>query len=100
VHSRLAVIDHNQAFDTDFDAQLFAQSHVFHTNLLDIFDDLVDRQTYLDRLAAAFAEFDSACDNVPHEWWSVDNGVPTSFNRDAAREILSRFMTNDFWRIA
>ena len=52
------------------------------------------------RLAAAFAEFDPACDNVPHEWWLVDNGVPTGFNRDAAREVLSRFMHNDFWRIA
>jgi hypothetical protein len=99
-HSKLAVIDHNQAFDIDFDAQLFAQSHVFHANLLDIFDDLVDRQNYLDRLAAAFAEFDLACDNVPDEWWSVDNGVPTSFNRNAARAMLSRYMTNDFWRIA
>lgn len=99
-HSRLAVIDHNQAFDTGFDPQLFAQSHVFHTNLLDIFDDLVERETYRDRLAAAFAEFDPACDNLPSEWWSVDNGVPTSFNRDAARAVLSRFMNNDFWRIA
>ena len=99
-HSRLVVIDHNQAFDTDFDRQLFAQSHVFHSNLMDAFDDLVDRQIYLDRLATAFAEFDRACDNVPIEWWSVDNGVPTSFNRDAARAILCRFMTNDFWRIA
>ena len=99
VSSRLAVIDHNQAFDPDFDAQLFAQSHVFYSNLLDVFDDLVERETYRDRLAAAFAEFDPACDNVPPEWWLVDNGVPTSFNRDAACAILSRHLTNDFWRI-
>lgn len=99
-HSRLAVIDHNQAFDTDFDRQLFAQSHVFHANLLDVFDDLVEREIYHNRLAAAFAEFDPACDNVPPEWWSVDNGVPTSFNRDAVRVVLGCFMNNDFWRIA
>ena len=49
---------------------------------------------------AWFAEFETACDNVPQGWWSVDNGVPTSFNRDAVRELLKRFMNNDFWRIA
>ena len=99
-HSRLAVIDHNQAFETDFDPLRFSELHVFHEFLLDIFDDLVERDTYRDRLAAAFAEFETACDNVPQGWWSVDNGVPTSFNRDAARELLKRFMNNDFWRVA
>ena len=99
-HSRLAVIDHNQAFDTGFDEQLFVQSHVFHANLLNIFDDFVEREAYRNRLSVAIAEFDLACDNVPLEWWSVDNGVPTSFNRDAVRAVLSRFISNDFWRIA
>lgn len=98
--SKLAVIDHNQAFDTDFDPQLFVQSHVFHVNLLDVVDDLVEREIYRDRLAAAFAEFDLACDNVPPEWWWEGDGVPTRFNRDAVREVLRRFMNNDFWRIA
>lgn len=98
--SRLAVIDHNQAFDTDFDPQRFAELHVFHESLLTIFEDMIDRQTYYDRLAAAFAEFDPACDNVPPEWWAVDNGVPTGFDRDAVRELLRRFMNNDFWRVA
>lgn len=99
-HSRLAVIDHNQAFDAGFDPMRFAELHVFHEYLFRIFDDLIERETYRDRLAAAFAEFETACDNVPQAWWSVDNGVPTSFNRDAARELLKRFMNNDFWRIA
>ena len=99
-NSRLAVIDHNQAFDAEFNPHLFAELHVFHANLLDIFDDLVEREVYRDRLSATFAEFDLACDNLPPEWWSVDDGVSTSFNRDAVREVLKRFMTNDFWRVA
>lgn len=99
-HSRLAVIDHNQAFDTDFDPRRFVELHVFHESLLAIFDDMIDRQAYHNRLAAAFAEFDPACDNVPPEWWAVDNGVPTAFNRDAVKESLRRFMNNDFWRVA
>lgn len=99
-HSRLAVIDHNQAFDADFDPQRFAELHVFHESFLAALDDLVERETCRDRLAAAFAEFDLACNNVPPEWWVVDNGVPTSFNRDATKRFLGRFMDNDFWRIA
>lgn len=98
--SKLAVIDHNQAFDNDFNPLIFSELHVFKDSLLEIFADLVDCDMYRDRLAAAFAEFDPACDNVPNEWWTVDNGVPTEFNRYAVRESLRQFMNNEFWRVA
>lgn len=99
LHSRLAVIDHNQAFDVDFNAQLFAQSHIFHADFINVLNDWVECESYCDRLAAAFAEFESACDNVPSEWWMIDDGVPTSLDYNAARSILSRYLTNDFWRV-
>lgn len=97
---KLAVIDHNQAFDPAFDAQGFAHSHVFHDDLSDVFSDMIERTSYQDRLARVFDEFELACDNVPPEWWWVDNGVPASFDRNAARATLERFLDNDFWRIA
>ncbi len=78
----------------------FAELHVFHADLPVIFDDWVERLAYADRLAATIAEFDLACDNVPPEWWWVDNGVPASFDRDSAREILGRFNDDNFWRVA
>lgn len=99
-HSRLVVIDHNQTFDAGFNPLSFAELHVFHDYLFNIFDDLIERETYRDRLAVMFAEFETACENVPQGWWLVDNGVPTNFDRDAARELLKRFMNNDFWKIA
>jgi hypothetical protein len=55
---------------------------------------------YQARLAGAFAEFEQACDTVPPEWWWVDHGVPTNFDRNSARATLERYMGNDFWRIA
>jgi hypothetical protein len=100
VASKLAVIDHNQAFDESFSPKIFADSHVFHDSLPSIFDDLVERDTYQDRLAAVFAEFDLACDNVPMEWWWVDDGVPARFDREVVRVILSRFDNDSFWRVA
>lgn len=100
VASRMAVIDHNQAFDEPFNQKDFAELHVFHEDMPRIFDDMVERMAYRDRLAAVFAEYDMACDNVPPEWWWVDNGVPASFNRESVREILGRFDSDVFWRIA
>lgn len=99
-HSSLAVIDHNQAFDPDFDAQAFAVSHVFHADLSDIFDDWVEQERYCVRMVRVFDGFDQACDNLPPEWWWVDDDVPASLDRNAARTMLTRFLDNDFWRIA
>lgn len=99
VTSKLAVIDHNQAFDELFNPQNFAALHVFHEDLTSIFDDLVERFVYCDRLAAVFAEFDLACDNVPSEWWWAGDGVPVNFNRDKARKVLERFKSDNFWSL-
>jgi hypothetical protein len=97
---KLAVIDHNQAFDPGFSAHGFSQTHVFHKDIPAVFDDLVERVSYQDRLAQAFAELEHACDNVPPEWWWVDDGVPADFDRVAARVTLERYLSNDFWKIA
>lgn len=74
--------------------------HVFHADLPPIFDDMVERVAYADRLAGAIAEFETACDNIPDEWWWVDDGVPALFDRNEARQILERYTTNEFWRVA
>lgn len=99
-HSKLVVIDHNQAFDEDFDPLAFAESHVFNAHLPAIFEDMLERDAYTNRLSAAFEVFEQACDNLPEEWFWADDGVPAQFNIDAARELLSRFNKDDFWRIA
>lgn len=96
----LAVIDHNQAFDADFDPLRFSQAHVFHQDFPAVFDDMVERMAYQARLTGAIAEYDRACDTAPTEWWWVDHGVPTDLDRNAARATLERYLSNDFWRIA
>lgn len=98
--NELAVIDHNQAFDPDFDPLLFSQTHVFHQDLPFVFGDMVERMAYQARLAGAFAELEQACDTVPPDWWWVDQGVPANFDRESARATLERYTSNDFWRIA
>lgn len=97
---RLVVIDHNVAFESPFDTEIFAQAHIFSPFIPAVFGDLVERATYSQRLQDAFAEYDIACDNVPLEWWWVDDGVPALFDKNAVRSFLSNFNQDDFWRIA
>lgn len=97
---KLVVIDHNVAFEPQFDKKSFADNHIFAHYIPSVFDDLVERVLYEKRLQQAFAEYDIACDNVPPEWWWVDDGAPALFDRNAVRTFLSSFNQNDFWRIA
>lgn len=93
----LVVIDHNTAFESIFDRVSFFQSHIFASVLPSIFGDLVEREAYIQRFSQAFDAFDRACDNVPPEWWWVDDGVPADFDRVAVRDALISFDQDFFW---
>jgi hypothetical protein len=97
---QLVVIDHNVAFEASFSPQLFAESHVFSAFIPKVFDDLAERANYEARLQQAFVEYDIACDNLPSEWWWVDEGVPALFDKLAVRSFLANVGHDKFWRIA
>ena len=94
----LVVIDHNQAFDPDFDPRAFLAQHVFADHVAGVFDDLDNRARYGERMERALTVFDIACGEAPAEWWWVDDGVPADFDRQRVRTLLERFGTDDFWR--
>jgi len=96
----LVVIDHNVALEMSFDSVGFAQSHVFAGLIPAVFDDLYERAAYSDRMQEAFVEFDLACHDIPLDWWTVDDGVPSLFDKMAVREFLGSISHNNFWRIA
>lgn len=98
---QLVVIDHNVAFDHDFSIQSFRESHVFNRELSNVFQDLVERLSYAERLHAALEAWAVACQNVPDEWWFADEErtVPADFNLDAALVSLNRCTHEDFWRL-
>lgn len=97
---QLVVIDHNVAFDATFNPKTFAENHVFAGFIPQVFEDLAERANYQARLQHAFAEYDSACDNLPSEWWWIDDGVPALFDKVAVRTILGTINHENFWRIA
>ncbi len=97
----IVVIDHNQAFDLNFDPAEFHDLHIFAGVGRAIFDDLVSQARYAERLVEALAVWDEACDNAPLEWrWANDEqDVPANFDLAAARAWLDRCSTAEFWRM-
>ena len=99
---QLVVIDHNVAFDREFDGHSFSAMHVFSQQIPTVFQDLVERVSYAERLRSALAAWAAACQNVPDEWWFADEErtVPADFDPDAVLALLGRCSHEDFWRLA
>lgn len=96
----LVVIDHNQAFAPDFDPARFLEHHLFAADGALLFGDMVEQLRYAERLEQALGVWELACDNAPAEWrWENDEeDIPANFDPIAARALLARCSTPDFWR--
>ncbi|MDZ4263414.1 MAG: HipA family kinase [Pseudomonadota bacterium] len=97
---KLVVIDHNMAFDPDFIRSEFIVFHIFGRQVEHVFDDLVEQAEYQERLQKALVAFDTACDSIPEAWWWFDDErtVKTDFDLEAARTLLTRCNSSNFWR--
>ncbi len=96
----LVVIDHNLAFDSDFDRSAFWQTHVFAAQRGAIWDDLAERGIWSRRLSEALPQFALACDKVPTEWWfeGDDASIPANFDREPIEAMLGACLGSDFWK--
>lgn len=100
-NGRLAVIDHNLAFDASFSATEFCQTHVFAADIADTFSDFALREVYQHRLSAALAGLEAAWNNVPTAWHFVDveQTIPTAYPKAAVWATLHRVESPDFWNL-
>ncbi|WP_312737426.1 HipA family kinase [Stenotrophomonas sp.] len=98
----LVTLDHNQAFDTDFNPESFSKTHVFRADLTAVFGDLAEMAGYASRLTTCLEEWDKAWSGLPEEWKHHDDEltVPTDFDADGCRRMLQRCSDEDFWRLA
>ncbi|MDI9244539.1 HipA family kinase [Marinobacter sp. CHS3-4] len=96
---RLVVIDHNQSFDPDFDADDFCKYHAFGDCVPVVFDDLVERQHYTDRMEQALLGWDGIVQSIPEEWWYRDPEMTMELNLapDHLLKHLQRFRRANFW---
>jgi hypothetical protein len=97
----LHVIDHNQAFDVEYNDEEFFKHHIFTDLRFEVFSDLDIRSQYLQRIDAAITVFDTATLTIPEEWqWlDVEQSVPAEINYDAFLAILSMYEQDQFWSI-
>lgn len=90
------VIDHNMAFDPDFDAELFLSSHIFAAEWPVITGDLVMRAEYEHRFVGLLASLDAIWAEVPHNWILREDDSPR-VTRDDFLALLARADRPGFW---
>lgn len=84
---KLTVIDHNNAFDADFDETAFFSSHVFRDELGKIpAPFLLEQKAAFENMAG---RFESMIQDFPESWTERDD-LPGDFVPDTVSEILSR----------
>lgn len=93
----LVVIDHNQAFDRDFNPVNFLQSHVFSSQWNAVFGDHLERERYAIKLREVLRKLANIRANIPDSWWYVDDGVPANLKWDEVETCLERCCREDFW---
>ncbi|HYQ25116.1 HipA family kinase [Stenotrophomonas sp.] len=100
--SNLVVIDHNQAFDPDFDPGTFLATHVFQAEFAALSSDLMLMAHYADRMKATLdLWWDNAWGRVPGEWLYHDDEqtIPTDFDPAASLALVARCYDQDLWRL-
>ena len=97
----ISVIDHNLAFDRDFNRADFAQGHVFSQEMSNITGDMIERRMYEERLTGALSAWEIARACAPQEWWFVDpeQTLPTPFVADELYRSLQMVNDQEFWNL-
>ncbi|MCA2969196.1 MAG: hypothetical protein O9345_07050 [Burkholderiaceae bacterium] len=95
----LAVIDHNQAFDWEFDPRRFMELHVFAEQWNSVFGDFDARGAYVQRLESLLTSLPTLRASIPEAWWWVADDVPAQVSWDAITDSLERCRRADFWNL-
>lgn len=93
----LAVIDHNQAFDPDFNPTQFLETHVFAAYWNQVYGDHVERSAYVKRMEVVLVSLGAIRASIPDPWWFMDEGVPADVTWDEIACCLERCRHADFW---
>lgn len=97
----LMMIDHNLAFDPEFNPTEFLKLHVFSEEVSELFSDFLLRESYRARFAKAIESWTDICDTLPEDWLYVDHEktLPTQYPFDAANALLKRALSDAFWQL-
>ena len=93
----LYVIDHNLIFDSNFSAQVFHQTHVFHEQINAIFSEHLQREAYQQRMQQALKCWESAWTSLPEEWRELNDEL-CLFDQDMIFEQLQQDAQGALWK--
>lgn len=98
ISKELVIFDHNLAFDSDFSLRQFKDTHVasfLFKDQIDLFEQLIDRQVYEEKLEVAYSELEEIISSIPSEW--LDALEDSAGELERLRLILGEFKDNKFW---
>ena len=96
---RLVIIDHNQAFESDFSVDDFMEYHVFRADRRGVFEDALRRREYREDFCRVLGKWHDICSKVPEEWHYQDPEmtVEADFDLDAMFNTLNLCKTDELW---
>jgi len=90
------VIDHNMAFDLNFEADKFLETHIFQTDLAVLKADLVMRAEYEQRFAGLVPLLTDIWAELPQNWLITEDG-DVRFLQSDFFSVLNRVNQPHFW---
>jgi hypothetical protein len=94
--SKLHIIDHNLAFDPDFNLKLFWETHAFRLQFNDYQLDSLEKQRIESRLQESLKSWVECWGKIPIEW-KEDNEETKFFNFETTLNRLSEEAQGTIW---
>lgn len=97
---QLKIIDHNLAFDPDFQEGSFLENHIFSKTAFELWHDYDHQSKMQDFLLPANAAYQQAKKTLPDSWYwtNIEHDSPTNFDFEYADRAISRLTHNTLWR--
>lgn len=95
----LFVIDHNLAFDREFDRATFLAQHLFRDDFERVRRDMYWPQEYAKKFTDCVEQLDSIFGLIPDEWHWIreEGGAPSDIDLEFVREVLTSYENLGFW---
>jgi hypothetical protein len=92
------VIDHNMAFDHDFEPAKFLETHIFQADLAVLKTDLVMRAEYEQRFSSLVPLLSDIWTELPQNWLETEDG-DNRFLQSDFHSVISRVNLPNFWDV-
>jgi hypothetical protein len=93
---KLHIIDHNLAFDAEFNLQDFKETHVCHAHFSTSQLDILDKQALEQRLQNSLLSWSQAWDTIPDDW-KAQNEDSKIFDVDVTFQRLQSEAQGGIW---